>query len=194
MERSVTKIDNSQHKEPINSPPNILPYIIVFAILILTTLGVLTWVLGEWYQSRQCFTDPNIWCFDTWQCETNCTTVNDPPIDLQGQKCFQNALGATGLASCVFGVNSFIASYCFVQSGPSGPSDPLCSCVLSSVTGNCFANCASTVGQVPTGSTCCCCPGTTGCQWTAPGGGNAYPDSGGPCGPLATVQKYCPNV
>jgi len=176
--------------------PNILPYIIAFALLTLAALGVLTWVLGEWYKSHQCITNPNIWCSDTWQCNNNCTELTDPAIDVD--RCFVNAIGATGLASCIYGPNSAIATRCFSfgETGGTGSEDQtLCACVLPTgqSSNNCFAGCPSNLGGVASGANCCCCPGSGECQYATIA---ALRDATGTiCGPdIPSIQKSCPNA
>lgn len=162
-------IDKQKKKSNVkdHKPADIFPYIIIFSLLTLIALGCLTWVLGEWYRTRQCFTDPNIWCFDTWQCNANAAT-GAIALDIKG--CFQNATQATGLASCVYGPNSALAMYCY-GTGPTSTTEPLCECALPVIGSaqNCLAGCPTGLGDVTTGTTCCCCPGTTGCQYTKDG-------------------------
>lgn len=140
-----------------------LPYIIVFAILFLIALGVLTWVLDVWNKQHQCAINPNIWCSDNWTCNTSCPTGS--PYNA----CFVN-VGPTGLASCLYGPNSEIATTCLnPPTGTGGTTATACSCVTSmQQTNNCFSGCASNLGSVTGGATCCCAPGAPGCQYCDP--------------------------
>lgn len=173
MSAPVVKTTDKKHEEKSvvkeHKPPNILPYIIIFSLLTLVALGAFTWLLGEWYRDRQCFTNPNIWCYDSWQCNTNCT-IGTPAADTEG--CFTRATGPTGLASCVFGPTSALATLCLT--GNSGATaDPACSCVLptSESANNCFAGCPEGLTGVAPGADCCCCPGAPGCKYTIGGEG-----------------------
>lgn len=130
-----------------------LPYVIVFAILFLISLGLLTWVLSLWYKADQCGKNPNIWCSDTWSCNNNrCLGYN---------YCFEN-IGATGLASCLYGPNSVAATVCYNLETTGDTGATLCDCPqnLQNVQ-NCFSGCGTRISGSVT--KCCCCPGTPGC-------------------------------
>src|SRR5690606_22735809 len=113
---------------------NPLPYIITFGILVILTLAALTWMLQQWYRETQCVLDPNIWCSDQWTCNNSC------PTGSSNNECFIN-LGPTGLASCLYGPNSAIATVCFTP--PTGGTGTSCNCPpeLVGITNNCLAGC-----------------------------------------------------
>lgn len=154
--------------EKPEGPPSLFPYIIVFAVLTVGVLAAVTWVIGEWYKAYQCFRDPNIWCFDTWQCANNCAIGAGPALDVAN--CFGNATQATGLASCIYGPNSFLATYCFSPQAGATAGGPLCECSITAGTGgtggNCLVGCPQDLSQISATSNCCCCPGQGGCPWT----------------------------
>jgi len=151
-----TTTPNPTHKKS----PDLLPYMIVFAILTIAAIGALTWTIGIWYKSNQCAINPNIWCFDTWQCNENCTT--QLPYDTQN--CFGRATDGTGLASCLYGPTSAIATTCLAINAPTGGTGTACPCALSGPTGtSCLAGCAGDFSGLTGGDTCCCCPGQGTC-------------------------------
>lgn len=148
----------------------IIPYIIVFAVLFIISLILLTWMLDVWYKSRTCQYNSEIWCSDNWICNTKATKQegaafstcpsssgeNDGPINIYSE-CFTEA-DKPGLASCLFGLTSHIATIC---GATASKDDKTCGCPpadLYTETGNCLLNCANP------NYNCCCCPGQTGCQ------------------------------
>jgi len=150
---------------------DILPYVISFAFLFLIALAVLTWALDVWHDANACILYPNVWCADDWSCNTPCETGD--PRNLN--PCFQRS-GTVGLASCLIGPTSTVATTCAIfPSGPSGSgniSDPACDCVANPQSPNqfqnCFQNCAQSVAASdPNNSQCCCCPQTPGCPWAS---------------------------
>lgn len=160
-----------------------LIYIIVFFILFLIMLAILSWALDVWYKGNQCSLNPNAWCFDDWRCETVCVTGQAPP---NISDCFYQpfAVGPTGLFQCLIGVDSVVGQLCFTPP-ENQPHTPSCDCVLSGSAepNSCMAGCPRHPGQVPSGSLCCCCPGSAGCanttlppecQGTGQGGTTVY--------------------
>lgn len=132
-----------------------LPYLIVFAILFLILLAVLTWVLDLYNKAHKCPLEPNIWCFDDWVCNNNCTGG----VDAQGRSvstCFEQATSPTGLASCLYGPQSNTASLCFTPP-TTGTGGLACDCTpeMTSTRSNCLSNCPSTLDDVPTDAVCC---------------------------------------
>lgn len=145
-----------------NTEENPLPFAIAFLILFLILLVVTTWALDCWNKSQQCTTNPNIWCSDTWTCNNS-----DPSPNVNA--CFHD-VGPTGLASCLFGPTAAGATAClFAPTGGTagGGTGLSCECTAE-MTGanNCFSGCAFDIGSVPTGTICCCQPGTPGCQYS----------------------------
>lgn len=142
--------------------PDLLPYIIVFAILFFIALGVFTWFLDVFYRDHACSLFPNIWCSDNWTCNTNCTGGRGP-MNLPVSPCF-TSVGVTGLASCLYGPDAPGATVCLKapKIGPTAGGTGLsCDCPtgMSSTGGtiisNCFNQCAinlESIGQ----PTCCC--------------------------------------
>ena len=131
---------------------NILPYIIVFAILFFVMLVALSWTLSIWSKSNQCAGYPNIWCADDWVCNTSC------PTGYTGNSCFvENS--ATGLASCLMGPDSAQATLCFnFATGTTGALACECTNAMSD-TQNCFSGCPQTLSDINNSSpnfTCCC--------------------------------------
>lgn len=147
--------DPSTAKIPYDKKrPSPIPYVITFFILFLVMLGVLTWMLDALNKSKQCSINPNFWCYDTWTCNTPCpaqTLVNGQYIN----SCFTNS-GPTGLASCLFGPTSTVATVCFTPQADSisvtGPAN--CSCVNSSSI-NCFTDCPTNLSSFNSQSNCC---------------------------------------
>jgi hypothetical protein len=150
-------MDTNQTERDTADP---LPYVITFGILVVIMLGVLTWVLGVWFQDHQCYLFPNYWCSDTWTCNTSCATGSG------FSPCFTNP-GPTGMSSCLFGPTSAIANVC-TPPVPGGTGILACNCPtgMATQTGNCFAGCPQSVGTVTSGAACCCMPNTPGCPWT----------------------------
>lgn len=122
-------------------------YIGIFLILFIIAIVMLTLCLYYYNQAQQCAIEPNIWCWNTWQCEGggggNCSAVTGP----------------TGLAECLFGPTGTIAGYCF--NAPQGPtSDPLCDCVINGAS-NCLNGCYSNLADaIQNGAICPSCTGT----------------------------------
>jgi hypothetical protein len=136
---------------------NPLPYIITFAIMFLIMLAVLTWVLVVYNQMYSCGLNPNIWCFDDWQCNKVCTP--DSPGAIGASPCFSDAAiatGPTGLYGCVLGPDAAAATYCN-GTGTTDDTQPLCNCPAP-VEGvsNCLTGCATTLGGVGGTDVCCC--------------------------------------
>lgn len=130
---------------------NQLPYIIVFAILFLISLGVLSWVLDVYNKTHQCNLYPDYWCDDRWTCNTAC------PADNVANSCFKN-LTTTGLASCLYGVASTTAQLCFDTTDVTTHDDPICDCVKpldDANVQNCFAGCPEDLDNTK-GIVCCC--------------------------------------
>lgn len=176
-----------------------LPYIISFAILFLIALGVLTWVLSVFYKSYGCSYYPNIWCSDTWTCQSTCSSGFIPGTRIVPNPCFgspgsSGSIGPTGLASCLFGPDSNTATVCFFAptgGPPEGGTGLSCACPAA-MQGpnvlNCFNGCGlglESVQQPTSGqnSKFCCCndPSIPACAIT-PDGKTAT----GPC--AATIS------
>lgn len=146
-----------------------LPYIAIFAVLTLITLGVLTWVLDVWFKEHQCNLNPNIWCSDNWTCNTSC------PTGAGFNSCFTNP-GSTGLASCLFGPTAAGAMYCSGSSSGTGAVICPCPAGMTGQLNNCFSGCPQNLGDVNPSTSCCCCPGAQGCPASSGVG------CGGTCG------------
>lgn len=156
-----------------------VPYLISFLILFIIALGVLTWMLGNFYKAHQCSINPNIWCGDTWTCTNLCPTENGEtvgPTNLPVNSCFgaSGPSGPTGLASCLYGPQSFQASVCFSAATGSDPDQLLCTCpsTLNQEVANCFGGCGINLSSVQSSLCCCCGPNcksnTEGCNGTCP--------------------------
>jgi hypothetical protein len=145
MTTKTTKEINGK-KESSESIP-FWPYLLSFLLLEILFLVVLTWAIYEFYKSLNCNIDPNIVCYDDWYCE-------NPPSSPSNQ-CFSGAgSGTTGLASCLYGTGSALATTCF---GPElQPDKTLCDCPSSmqSQTLNCFSQCPSSINSVNPDTTC----------------------------------------
>ena len=137
-----------------------LPYVIVFAILFFIVLGLLTWVLDQWFKERQCTLFPNIWCSDNWTCNNSC------PPGFPGNQCFVNP-GPTGLASCIFGPHAPGATTCLVAPSQTGGVACNCPTGMAEQTANCFSGCAQNFSSINPATICCCAPNTPGCPWTS---------------------------
>jgi len=150
---------------------NPLPYIISFAILFLIALGVLTWVLSVFYKSYGCSYYPNIWCSDTWTCQSTCSSGFIPGTSIVPNPCFgtpgsSEPIGPTGLASCLFGPGATGARVCFFAptgGPPTGGTELSCDCpagMSGSNVLNCFNGCGLDIDNVRVpdgGSPVCCC-------------------------------------
>lgn len=153
MSTTTTGLESKPKSTRATAEP--LPYIIAFAILFLILLAVLTWTIDLYNKAHKCELEPNIWCFDTWQCNNNCagSTNNDgQPVNA----CFDNATGPTGLASCLFGPDSTQASLCFTPPN-TGTNELACACTeeLTNTRSSCLANCPQSLGDVPADAVCC---------------------------------------
>lgn len=182
----VTTTTTSEEKA-IKRKPDPFIYILIFAILFLTILGLLTWVLDVYNKHQQCSVNPNIWCADTWSCSAACD--NSSGVCMQNviqtpgvtpgpvNPCFcSNATESTGLASCLFGPNAPAATTC-INPGTDGETNVgTCTCptgIQQTIT-NCFNNCYQSIsdladaqGSTPTVN--CCCD-----KNAFPEGSNAY--------------------
>lgn len=176
-----------------NPPKNkhIIIYIVAFAIQFLVILGLLTWVLGVYYQNNSCGYYPNIWCSDMWTCNNVCQG-GDNPVNSKGlpvNPCYgQTAyLGTTGLASCVFGPDAPGATVCLqAPTGPPTGGTALgCDCIpqmQGSAVENCFNGCAANLDEIGSGGVCCCNdPNNSACLVTASPSGGVVPF--GACAP-----------
>lgn len=134
------------------SPPNPLPYIIIFAVLFLITMAVATWTLDLWYKANQCAIYPNIWCSNNWTCNNSCTGGQTG----QYNSCFYDyGTGTTGLALCLMGPNSVQGQLCFNPTGPTGSTS--CDCVAPMQSANnCLAGCPQNLNAITGNPTCCC--------------------------------------
>lgn len=146
------------------NPTNVLPYVIIFAILFLITLCVLTWVLDVFYKSYNCNSSPNIWCYDTWTCHNNC------PDNYPVNECFKS-IGSTGLASCLYSAGATGASVCF-----NIPDNTTTSCNCpSSMQGNnvvnCLNNCPNDLNNLSSPVCCCNDPNNPKCLVDSNGNG-----------------------
>lgn len=136
---------------------NPLPYIIIFAILFIIALIALTWALSVYNKVQGCYTNPNIWCNDNWQCTTPCTKEGV-------SACFNNVT-TEGLASCLYGPKAEGPTICLNTPPGSDPTATSCTCPTELMAGvpNCFAGCTApsngVIGNLPPGSTQCCCCG-----------------------------------
>ena len=136
-----------------------LPYFIVFGILFIIALVALTWAISVWYRQFQCSIYPNIWCSDSWTCNSSCGNTR-PDINT----CFDN-IQSTGLASCLYGPNAPGAHVCFAApTGCSGSSCLACDCPTGMTNiPNCFSGCARTLSSVAGSQAKCCCKSGNNC-------------------------------
>ena len=138
-----TNTNTNAGKTPVKQKADILPYVITFAVLFLISLGVLTWALDLYNKSQQCAANPNIWCWDDWKCNNNCTVANgfqnpnNSPIGANApyttstevqttaavSGCYINAANNTGLSSCLFGSDNYYADLCILGSNTNGIGD-----------------------------------------------------------------------
>lgn len=139
-----------------------LPYIIVFAIMVLVALGVLTWTLSVWYKTSQCAVYPNVWCSNNWTCNNSCAGTTG------FNSCFTDyGTGTTGLALCLMGPDSTQGQLCFQMPTGGTGDDVSCDCIPEiQKAQNCFSQCAQDFKSMGASTQCCCCPGTDGCPWS----------------------------
>lgn len=137
---------------------NYLPYLISFLLLLLISLGLLTWLVSLVVKEETCVGNPDIWCSDGWSCDKNC-----PASDVTHNACYGRT-GATGLASCLFGPTSALATTC--SSSYTGGTGPYCGCPssLQGQVSNCLAGCSSSTSNTP--GLCCCNPRDPKCKYT----------------------------
>lgn len=84
----------------------IVVYATSFAILFVLTVVISIMALSKYHTAYYCSINPNIWCWDDWQCENNSTDNNQ-------SNCFSTAAdGNPGLLSCLAGANSTTAKLC----------------------------------------------------------------------------------
>lgn len=173
---------------------NMVPYLIIFAILFVVMLVVMSWAIDVYYKNHSCQFKPDIWCFDDWSCNTSCqkngpNTVN--PSGLPVSDCYYD-VGPTGLASCLYGPESLSAKYCLYPPGTLGATgdkeanEPSCDCPQSLVEAkNCFSGCSTSISELPNnqqqGYCCCSDPNNPACAVTNNGG---VLIGTGPCAPI----------
>jgi hypothetical protein len=92
--------------------PYILP--IIFFVLAIIALILLTVLLYYYSQNHQCRLNPNIWCWDDFQCD-----------------------GSTATPSSIYGPTSAIADVCYTPDGVTGTTGdtvppPGCTCAWGS--------------------------------------------------------------
>ena len=136
---------------------NPLPYVIVFAILVIALLVVLAWFLSLLNKNKECSYSPKMMCSNEWRCETNCPTGSNHNV------CFENGTRNVGLAECLIGLGSTTNDYCQSRPGVS-IHDPFCDCIVDSGL-NCMSGCPRKFGDMTT-PICCCVPGSAGCPAT----------------------------
>ena len=145
-ENNTPEIKDDELLEPLIKNPSIIPYIVIFIFLFIVLLIALTWLLDMYYKSRQCATDPSIWCWNDFVCtEKSCD---------KGNKCFEN-IESQGLPECLFGPSSFLATNCLPKNdGSTGASCP-CNDHLKSIN-NCLSGCPSSLSDLAPGGMCAC--------------------------------------
>ena len=153
--------NNDLPPPPGQSSP--LPYIIIFALLVIILVVAITFAVYYWSQSHLCGTQAHIWCSDTWTCTTACAAGSTGH-----STCFnQPNLGATGLASCLYGPTASGAHLCY-DPPTTGTDGVSCECTaeMAAQTSNCLSGCASKISAVNPNTVCCCKPGVAGCPFT----------------------------
>lgn len=154
-------VANNDLPSPTGISP--LPYLIVFAILVIILIIVITMALHYWSKSHLCGTQAHIWCSDAYTCNTPC-----PAGSTGHSPCFNaDVLGPTGLASCLYGPDTTTAKLCFTPP-TTGTNELACECVpdMANQTNNCFSQCAGSIAAINTNAICCCKPGSPGCPFT----------------------------
>ena len=184
---SNKSLDNNKNSSNTKSKlsDNILLYVIIFAILFIVLLIVLTWTLDVISKLNSCQTYPNIWCSDKWICnQTNggdCGTSSNGGDDDNFRQCFikptatkEPTNGESGLAQCLFGMDSFLGQFQTTYCGSTGSTGVTGDCLPCNMTttngaaeNNCLLGCpAYGTGSGDQSTTCCCCPGTRNCNIT----------------------------
>ena len=154
-------VTNNDLPSPAGVSP--LPYLVVFAILVVILIIVITMALHFWSKAHLCGTQAHVWCADTWTCNTPCATGSTGHSD-----CFNDdKFGPTGLASCLYGPTTAAAQLCFTPP-TTGTNELACTCTpgMNSQTSNCLSTCPSKLSAVNTNSVCCCQPGKGDCPFT----------------------------
>lgn len=154
-------VTNNDLPSPAGVSP--LPYIVVFAILVIILILVITMAIYYWSKSHLCGTQAHIWCSDAYTCNTPC-----PAGSTGHSPCFNSDnLKDTGLASCLYGPEAAGAKLCYAPP-TTGTNDLACECTvgMSDQTNNCLSGCAGKLGAVNPNAGCCCKPGAAGCPFT----------------------------
>lgn len=107
-----------------------LLYIVIFVFLAVLAIIFLTLLL--WFNNKNlgCTNNPAIWCYDDWTCPSLVTGCPNTSV--------------TGLASCLYGISSPLASVCVAGStGGYTGGTPICGCAITPTggAGNCLTNC-----------------------------------------------------
>lgn len=145
---SETKV--SKGKKVSSDKTIFWPYLLVFFMLELIFLVLLTYAIYVYFQLVGCNTYPNFICYDDWYCE-------NPPTSPSStiNPCFVNAgEGTTGMASCLYGVNSALATTCF---GPElTQNNTFCNCPteMQNQTNNCMSQCPNSTSSVNPNTQC----------------------------------------
>lgn len=84
----------------------IVVYTTTFAIFFVLTIVFSILAFSKYHTAYYCSIDPNVWCWNDWQCENNST-------DNSQSSCFATAAdGNMGLLSCLAGPTSKAATLC----------------------------------------------------------------------------------
>jgi len=140
-----------------------LPYVVIFAILVIILITVITMAIYYWSKAHMCGVNPHIWCSDNYTCNQSCEAGS-----IGHSECFNaDHLTDHGLASCLYGPDAPGAGLCF-NPPTTGTNELACDCVseMNDQSNNCFSGCASKIGAVNQNTVCCCTPGKADCPFT----------------------------
>lgn len=164
--KNEEKKSKEKKNEEATYSVNPLPYLISFLILFLITLALLTWALDVYYKAAQCINYPSIWCADDWTCGNTgvfcnqyCVTGTGSTSCVEVSKCF-NQVGATGLASCLYGPHAPGSQLCFKPPAETGGT--ACPCIKQMQEAqNCFNGCNMSLNtldfsNIPAANCPCC--------------------------------------
>tara|TARA_Y100001936_G_C15576580_1_gene409877 strand:+ start:113 stop:502 length:390 start_codon:yes stop_codon:yes gene_type:complete len=115
-------------------------YSIIIFILSIILLPIWYYTLYYYYQDYQCASNPNIWCWNDFTCQT----------PSQDSSCYN--LQSDSLPQCLYGADTPVAQNCLAENNENGT----CTCPqsLDDTTSNCFASCPVGRSNVSDNTTC----------------------------------------
>lgn len=110
----------------------LVTYGVIFLILLVIALILISLAIAQYTRLNTCATQPSYQCYNDWTCNSPCPTAINA--------CFTTTTPPGGLAQCLYGPTSALATNCLGAGSTPG------SCVCG-ITGDntCLANCPNTI-------------------------------------------------